>query len=231
MAASASAWHMPTVLQGKKKKHWRTNLPLDLFSAGVKTATPLLLVLIVIELSDLVFAIDSIPAVFGVTQDPLIVYSSNMFAILVRFCACHSTELRDEGHWKRILTRASTVHLADSAVALHRCRWGNDRARVPREGARVVLSSCLLPPAARNSTSLRCSLSYEVLEQMLCNSNPSQAVGFVLGFIGLKMILDFGGVHIDTGVRPSCICSLPLVCLCGKLSSPKGNRLWLSHVT
>lgn len=47
-------------------------------------ATPLLLVLVVIELSDLVFAVDSIPAVFGVTQNPFIVYSSNMFAILVR---------------------------------------------------------------------------------------------------------------------------------------------------
>lgn len=51
---------------------------------GVRTATPLLLVLAVIELSDLVFAVDSIPAVFGVTNDPFIVYSSNMFAIAVR---------------------------------------------------------------------------------------------------------------------------------------------------
>ena len=49
---------------------------------GVKTATPLLLCLCVIELSDVVFAVDSIPAVFGVTQDPFIVYSSNIFAIL-----------------------------------------------------------------------------------------------------------------------------------------------------
>ncbi len=53
---------------------------------GVRTATPLLLVLVVIELSDLVFAVDSIPAVFGVTTDPFIVYSSNMFAIAVRGC-------------------------------------------------------------------------------------------------------------------------------------------------
>jgi tellurite resistance protein TerC len=45
-------------------------------------ATPLLLVLIVIEWSDLVFAIDSIPAIFAVTRDPFIVYSSNLFAIL-----------------------------------------------------------------------------------------------------------------------------------------------------
>lgn len=45
-------------------------------------ATPLLLVLVVIEWTDLVFAIDSIPAVFAVTDDPFIVYSSNVFAIL-----------------------------------------------------------------------------------------------------------------------------------------------------
>ena len=49
---------------------------------GVRTATPLLLVLATIEVSDLIFAVDSIPAVFGVTRDPFIVYSSNMFAIL-----------------------------------------------------------------------------------------------------------------------------------------------------
>ncbi len=45
-------------------------------------ATPLLLVLLVIEWTDLVFAIDSIPAIFAVTRDPFIVYSSNIFAIL-----------------------------------------------------------------------------------------------------------------------------------------------------
>jgi len=45
-------------------------------------ATPLLLVLFVIEGTDLVFAVDSIPAIFGVTQDPFIVYTSNIFAIL-----------------------------------------------------------------------------------------------------------------------------------------------------
>jgi len=49
---------------------------------GRKVATPLLLVLLVIELSDVIFAVDSIPAVFGVTLDPFIVYTSNIFAIL-----------------------------------------------------------------------------------------------------------------------------------------------------
>jgi len=45
-------------------------------------ATPLFVVLIVIETTDLVFAIDSIPAIFGITTDPFIIYSSNIFAIL-----------------------------------------------------------------------------------------------------------------------------------------------------
>jgi tellurite resistance protein TerC len=45
-------------------------------------ATPLLIVLIVVETTDLVFALDSIPAIFGVTTDPFIIYTSNVFAIL-----------------------------------------------------------------------------------------------------------------------------------------------------
>ncbi|KAG5550031.1 hypothetical protein RHGRI_015110 [Rhododendron griersonianum] len=49
---------------------------------GVWKATPLLLTVAVIELSDIAFAVDSIPAVFGVTRDPFIVFTSNLFAIL-----------------------------------------------------------------------------------------------------------------------------------------------------
>ena len=49
---------------------------------GVRMITPLLLVLLVVETSDVIFAIDSIPAVFGITRDPFIVYTSNVFAIL-----------------------------------------------------------------------------------------------------------------------------------------------------
>jgi tellurite resistance protein TerC len=45
-------------------------------------ATPLLMVLLVIESTDLVFALDSIPAIFAVTRDPFIVFTSNIFAIL-----------------------------------------------------------------------------------------------------------------------------------------------------
>jgi len=53
---------------------WREN--------GLLYATPLLLVLVVIEASDILFAVDSIPAVFGVTLDPFIAFTSNIFAIL-----------------------------------------------------------------------------------------------------------------------------------------------------
>lgn len=50
--------------------------------AGKRFATPLLLVLICVEATDIVFAVDSIPAIFAITNDPFIVYTSNIFAIL-----------------------------------------------------------------------------------------------------------------------------------------------------
>jgi len=49
---------------------------------GTLHATPLLLTLAVVEASDILFAIDSVPAIFAITQEPLIVYTSNIFAIL-----------------------------------------------------------------------------------------------------------------------------------------------------
>lgn len=49
---------------------------------GVRHATPLFVVLLLVEFSDLIFAVDSIPAIFAVTKDPFIVYTSNVFAIL-----------------------------------------------------------------------------------------------------------------------------------------------------
>ena len=49
---------------------------------GRRVATPLFLVLLLVEATDLVFAIDSIPAIFAVTQEPFLVYTSNVFAIL-----------------------------------------------------------------------------------------------------------------------------------------------------
>jgi tellurite resistance protein TerC len=48
----------------------------------VRFATPLFVALILIEFADLIFAVDSVPAIFSITQDPFIVYTSNIFAIL-----------------------------------------------------------------------------------------------------------------------------------------------------
>ncbi len=49
---------------------------------GVRYATPLFVVLVLVEVTDLIFAVDSIPAIFAVTSDPFIVFTSNIFAIL-----------------------------------------------------------------------------------------------------------------------------------------------------
>ena len=50
--------------------------------AGVLVATPLLAVLVLVEVTDIIFAVDSIPAIFGVTSEPFIVFTANAFAIL-----------------------------------------------------------------------------------------------------------------------------------------------------
>lgn len=49
---------------------------------GIRHATPLLLALVLVEISDVIFAVDSIPAIFAITTDPFIVLTSNLFAIL-----------------------------------------------------------------------------------------------------------------------------------------------------
>src|SRR5690625_454394 len=49
---------------------------------GLLYITPLFIVLVLVELSDIVFALDSIPAIFAITTDPFIIYTSNVFAIL-----------------------------------------------------------------------------------------------------------------------------------------------------
>ena len=53
-----------------------------IYAKGVRWFTPMFLVLVLIEASDLIFAVDSIPAIFAVTQDPFIVFTSNIFASL-----------------------------------------------------------------------------------------------------------------------------------------------------
>jgi TerC family integral membrane protein len=67
--------HMRLTPDYRGEKFW-------VMESGVRVFTPLFLVLIMIELSDLIFAVDSIPAIFAITTDPFIVFTSNIFAIL-----------------------------------------------------------------------------------------------------------------------------------------------------
>jgi len=70
---------------------------------GKRTGTLLLLVLIVVELSDVMFAVDSIPAIFGITTDKFIVYTSNIFAILgLRTFFFLLADLADRFHYLKI---------------------------------------------------------------------------------------------------------------------------------
>jgi tellurite resistance protein TerC len=61
---------------GYRGKHFVT------IDNGRRVFTPLLLVLLLVEATDLIFAVDSIPAIFGITRDPFLVFTSNIFAVL-----------------------------------------------------------------------------------------------------------------------------------------------------
>jgi TerC family integral membrane protein len=67
--------HMRLTQDYRGEKFW-------VMENGVRVFTPLFLVLIMIEVSDVIFAVDSIPAIFAITTDPFIVFTSNIFAIL-----------------------------------------------------------------------------------------------------------------------------------------------------
>jgi tellurite resistance protein TerC len=64
------------ISDGYRGKHFFT------VEGSRRLATPLLLVLVLVEATDLIFAIDSIPAIFGITRDPFLVFTSNIFAVL-----------------------------------------------------------------------------------------------------------------------------------------------------
>lgn len=67
--------HVPSTDEYHGQKFW-------VRKAGVWVATPLFFVLVMVETTDIIFAVDSIPAIFAVTQEPFLVFTSNAFAIL-----------------------------------------------------------------------------------------------------------------------------------------------------
>lgn len=81
-------------------------------------ATPLLLALILIELLDLLFAVDSVPAVFAVTQDPFIVYTANIFAVLgLRALYFSLADLTERFHYLRYALAAVLVFVGAKILA------------------------------------------------------------------------------------------------------------------
>jgi tellurite resistance protein TerC len=81
-------------------------------------ATPLLLALVLIELLDLLFAVDSVPAVFAVTQDPFIVYTSNIFAVLgLRALYFSLSDLTERFHYLRYALAVVLVFVGGKILA------------------------------------------------------------------------------------------------------------------
>ncbi len=87
---------------------------------GVRHITPLFLVLLMVETTDLLFAVDSIPAVFAVTRDPFIVFTSNVFAILgLRSMYFALAGLLDRFHYLRISLVVILMYVAMKMLLVH----------------------------------------------------------------------------------------------------------------
>lgn len=87
---------------------------------GVTHLTPLLLVLLMVETTDLLFAVDSIPAVFAVTQDPFIVFTSNVFAILgLRSLYFALAGLMDQFRYLKISLVVILLYVAVKMLLVH----------------------------------------------------------------------------------------------------------------
>ena len=109
---------------------------------GKRVATPLLLALVVVEISDLVFAVDSIPAVFAVTSDPFIVYTSNAFAILgLRSLYFFLADLKDRF---RYLTHGLSIVLVFVGLKLLASAWVHLSPWVSLVVIAVVLGGAVL---------------------------------------------------------------------------------------
>ena len=105
---------------------------------GMRTGTLLLLVLIVINVADLVFAVDSIPAIFGITTDRFIVYTSNIFAILgLRTFFFLLADLADRFHFLKYRPGVCpNLYRGKNALATFGRRLDNGNGRRQRFGFR-----------------------------------------------------------------------------------------------
>jgi len=104
---------------------------------GRMLATPLLMVLVVVEVTDLVFAVDSIPAILAVTKDPFIVYTSNIFAILgLRSLFFSLSGFMDRFHYLKVGLGLILVFVGFKMVAKY---WEKELPILASLGVIVVL--------------------------------------------------------------------------------------------
>ena len=125
---------------------------------GVRMATPLFVVLILVEITDVIFAVDSIPAIFAVTTDPFIVYTSNVFAILgLRSLYFALAGVMDKFHYLKIGLGAVLTFVGVKMLLAHTA-W-----KIPTLGslgvialilAVAVVASLLRPRAAKSTMGL-----------------------------------------------------------------------------
>ncbi len=109
---------------------------------GVLYVTPLFLVLIMIELSDVVFAVDSIPAVFAVTTDPFIVMTSNVFAILgLRAMYFLLADMADRFH---LLNYGLAIILIFIGIKMLIIKWAHIPTSISLGAVLVILVSSIV---------------------------------------------------------------------------------------
>jgi TerC family integral membrane protein len=157
---------------------------------GAKVATPLLVALLCIEVSDVVFAVDSVPAVLGVTSDTFVAFTSNMFAIfglraLFRVLSTLVSEFeylqvraaRARGRGDFELGRAAPRRAWPTLITAHH------RLTYPRPRA---------PPSALSASA----------------RTRQPAVALVLGFVGSKMVAEYFNYDISIGASLAVIVSI-----------------------
>ncbi len=105
---------------------------------GVKMVTPLMVALIMIELTDLLFAVDSIPAILAVTTDPFLVFSSNIFAVLgLRSMYFFLANMLEKFHYLKYSVFAILVFVSLKLITLHFYKF-------PEWFSLVFIALCLL---------------------------------------------------------------------------------------
>ena len=105
---------------------------------GVKMVTPLMVALIMIELTDLLFAVDSIPAILAVTTDPFLVFSSNIFAVLgLRSMYFFLANMLEKFHYLKYSVFAILVFVSLKLITLHFYKF-------PEWFSLVFIAVCLL---------------------------------------------------------------------------------------